>query len=70
VVTEDRFHGGAASTIASVITSGEGLYFLEAPVKLVTAIDARVAYGVDGDNACLPNVDKIAAAITDLHENY
>jgi len=70
IVTEDRFHGGAAATIASVITRGEGLYYLEAPVKLVTAIDARVAYGVDGDNASLPNVDKIATAILDLHENY
>jgi 2-oxoisovalerate dehydrogenase E1 component len=70
VVTEDRFPGGAAPTIASVITRGEGLYYLEAPVKLVTAIDARVAYGVDGDNACLPTVDKIVAAIEDLHENY
>jgi pyruvate/2-oxoglutarate/acetoin dehydrogenase E1 component len=70
VVTEDRFHGGAAATIASVITGGDGLYHLEAPVKLVTAIDARVAYGVDGDNACLPTVDKIAAAIEDLYNNY
>ncbi|UCD64061.1 MAG: hypothetical protein JSW34_01120 [Candidatus Zixiibacteriota bacterium] len=70
VVTEDRFPGGAAATISSIITRGEGLYHLEAPVKLVTAIDARVAYGVDGDNACLPNVDKITAAIEDLHDNY
>jgi pyruvate/2-oxoglutarate/acetoin dehydrogenase E1 component len=70
VVTEDRFPGGAAATISSVITRGEGLYHLEAPVKMVTAIDARVAYGVDGDNASLPTVDKISAAIEDLHDNY
>jgi len=70
VVTEDRFLGGAAATIASVITGGEGLFHLEAPVKLVTAIDARVAYGVDGDNACLPTVDKIVTAIEELHNNY
>ena len=70
VVTEDRFHGGAGATIASVITRGEGLFHLEAPVKLVHAIDARVAYGVDGDNSCLPTVDKIVDAIVDLHENY
>ncbi len=70
VVTEDRFHGGAAATISSVITGGDGLYDLEAPVKTVTAIDARVAYGVDGDNACLPTVEKIVAAIEDLHNNY
>lgn len=70
VVTEDRFPGGAAATIASIITGGEGLFDLEAPVKMVTAIDARVAYGMDGDAACLPTVDKIAAAIDDLAENY
>ncbi len=70
VVTEDRFHGGAAATIASVITQGDGLYDLEAPIKLVTAIDARVAYGVDGDSACLPTVEKIVAALEDLHDNF
>jgi 2-oxoisovalerate dehydrogenase E1 component len=70
VVTEDRFHGGAAATIASIITGGDGLFSLEAPVKLLTAIDARVAYGVDGDEACLPTVPKIVAAVEDLHDNY
>ncbi|MFZ1684852.1 MAG: thiamine pyrophosphate-dependent enzyme [Candidatus Zixiibacteriota bacterium] len=70
VITEDRFNGGAAATIASIITSGEGLFALEAPVKLLTAIDARVAYGMDGDAACLPNVEKIVAAVEDLHDNY
>ncbi len=70
VVTEDRFSGGAAATISGVITQGEGLFHLEAPVKLVTAIDARVSYGVDGDAACLPSTDKIVAAIEELAENY
>ncbi len=70
VVTEDRFHGGAAATIASVITGGDALFHLEAPVKLITAIDARVAYGVDGDEVCLPNVDKISAAVEELHTNF
>jgi pyruvate/2-oxoglutarate/acetoin dehydrogenase E1 component len=70
VVTEDRMHGGAAATIASIITQGDGLYHLEAPIKLVTAIDARVAYGVDGDNACLPTVDKIVEAAERVHTDY
>ncbi|MBI5267811.1 MAG: hypothetical protein HY851_11330 [candidate division Zixibacteria bacterium] len=70
IVTEDRFAGGAAATIASIITSGEGLFSLEAPVKLLTAIDARVAYGVDGDEACLPTVPKIVAAVEELHDKY
>lgn len=70
VVTEDRFHGGAAATISGIITRDDAMFHLEAPVKLVTAIDSRVAYGVDGDNACLPSVDKITAAIEELHSNY
>jgi 2-oxoisovalerate dehydrogenase E1 component len=70
VVTEDRFDGGMAPTISAIITSGEGLFHLEAPVSTVTAIDARVAYGMDGDAACLPTVDKIVAAVEELHDNY
>ena len=71
VVTEDRFHGGTAATISSVSTGNEeGLFHLEAPLKTVTAIESRVAYGVDGDNACLPNVDKIVAAIEEVHNSY
>lgn len=70
VVTEDRFLGGAGATIASVITRGDGIFHLEAPIKIVTAIEARVAYGVDGDAACLPTVDKIVAAAEELANNY
>ncbi len=70
VVTEDRFHGGAGPTIASIITRDMGLFDLEAPIKLVHAIDARVAYGVDGDEASLPTVEKIVTAIEELHADF
>ena len=70
VITEDRFPGGTAATISSVITRGDGLFTLEAPVKLLTAIDARVSYGVDGDAASLPTIEKIVAAVEELHNNY
>ncbi|HEX2897564.1 MAG TPA: transketolase C-terminal domain-containing protein, partial [candidate division Zixibacteria bacterium] len=70
VVTEDRFPGGVGATISSVITRGDGLFSLEAPVKLLTAIDARVSYGIDGDAASLPTVEKIVAAVEELHNNY
>lgn len=70
IVTEDRFWGGTAPTISSIITQGEGLFHLTAPVKTLTAIDARVAYGMDGDEACLPSVDKIVAACEELVRNY
>jgi len=70
IVTEDRFHGGMAATISAVITGGEALYSLEAPLRVLTAIDSRVAYGMDGDAACLPTVEKVAAMVEDLHDNF
>lgn len=66
VLTEDRFLGGAGPTISGIITSGEALHFLEAPVKLVTAIDSRVAYGLDGDAICLPTAEKVLAAVDEV----
>lgn len=66
IVTEDRFHGGAGPTIASVITSSDALGYLLAPIKIVTAIDSRVSYGVDGDAICLPSNEKILAAVDEV----
>jgi len=66
VLTEDRFMGGAGPTIASVITASDAIGYMEAPVKVVTAIDSRVAYGVDGDTICLPNNEKILAAVDEI----
>ncbi|MBD3258159.1 dehydrogenase, partial [candidate division GN15 bacterium] len=70
IVTEDRLPGGAAATIASTIVGGTGMFDLEAPIQFVTAIDSRVAFGSDGDEVCLPTVDKIMTAAEDLHDNY
>lgn len=66
ILTEDRWMGGAGATLSSVITRGDAINYLEAPIKLVTAIDARVSYGVDGDEACLPNNAKLMAAIDEV----
>lgn len=63
VVTEDRFPGGCGATIASVITGGDTMDSLEAPVKVETSLNVRVAYGPDGDAVCLPTVEKIVAAV-------
>ncbi|MCP4567399.1 MAG: hypothetical protein GY841_07455 [FCB group bacterium] len=68
VVTEDRFFGGAAATISGVITSSDSISYLEAPVKLITAIDSRVAYGADGDAICLPTTEKILTAVSEVME--
>lgn len=66
VITEDRMMGGAAPTISGVITRGDAISFMEAPVKLITAIDSRVAYGLDGDAICLPSTEKILAAVDEV----
>ncbi len=66
VVTEDRFSGGMAATISAIISSSDAVSSLEAPIKLVTAIDSRVAYGLDGDAICLPSTDKINAAVEEV----
>ena len=65
VVAEDRFHGGVGPTISAYI--GDKLFdYLDGPVKLITAEDARVAYGMEGDYICLPNRDQIIKAAEDL----
>ena len=66
VVTEDRFFGGAGGTISAVITSSDAISYLEAPLKLVTAIDSRVVYGVDGDAICLPTTEKILKVVDEV----
>jgi len=67
VVAEDRFHGGVGPTISAFI--GDKLFdYLDGPVKLITAEDARVAYGMDGDYICLPNSDQIMKAAENLFE--
>jgi 2-oxoisovalerate dehydrogenase E1 component len=58
IVSEDRFHGGVGPTIAAYI-SNSLFDYLDGPVRLLTAQDARVAYGAEGDEICLPQVNKI-----------
>ena len=35
--------------------------YLDAPIGMITPPDARIAYGPDGDRACLPQLDQIMA---------
>ncbi len=65
VVSEDRFHGGVGPTIAAYIANNLFDY-LDGPIRLITAQDARVAYGADGDEICLPQIDKIVEVATGL----
>jgi 2-oxoisovalerate dehydrogenase E1 component len=65
IVSEDRFHGGVGPTIAAYIANNLFDY-LDGPVRLITAQDSRVAYGADGDEICLPQVDKIVELASGL----
>jgi len=58
IVSEDRFHGGVGATIAAYIANGLFDY-LDGPVRVLSAQDARVSYGAEGDEICLPQVHKI-----------
>ena len=68
VVSEDRFHGGVGPTIAAYIANSLFEY-LDGPVRVISAQDARVSYGAEGDEICLPQVDKIVEIAFDL-ANY
>ncbi len=65
IVSEDRFHGGAGPTIAAFIANSLFDY-LDGPVRLLTAQDCRVAYGADGDEICLPQIDRIIETAKEL----
>jgi 2-oxoisovalerate dehydrogenase E1 component len=67
VVSEDRFYGGVGPTIAGYI--GDRLFdYLDAPVRIITSKDARVAYGDDGDRICIPQQGDILQAAVELAE--
>jgi len=65
VVSEDRFYGGVGPTISAYIANNLFEY-LDGPVRIITAQDARVAYGADGDEICLPQVSRIVEVAAEL----
>jgi len=65
VVSEDRFYGGVGPTISAYIANNLFEY-LDGPVRIITAQDARVAYGADGDEICLPQMSRIIEAVEEL----
>jgi len=67
IVSEDRFHGGVGPTISAFI-SNKLFDHLDGPIRLLTAQDCRVAYGADGDAACLPQTNEILEIALELVE--
>ena len=65
VVSEDRYHGGVGPTVAAYI-SEHYFEYLDAPVRILHAQDARVAYGYDGDEICLPHTKHVVGAAEEL----
>jgi pyruvate/2-oxoglutarate/acetoin dehydrogenase E1 component len=63
VIVEEAPHGaGWGGDIAS-LAADEGLFHLEAPVRRVNMGDALIAYSPPLEDAVLPNVARISAAI-------
>jgi 2-oxoisovalerate dehydrogenase E1 component len=67
IVSEDRFYGGVGPTVAAHIANNYFDY-LDAPIEILHAQDCRVAYGLDGDRICLPQVSDIVEAAVRLAE--
>jgi 2-oxoisovalerate dehydrogenase E1 component len=65
IVSEDRFYGGVGPTISAYIAN-QLFEYLDSPVRLITAQDARVAYGPDGDEACIPQQEKVLEVAEEL----
>jgi acetoin:2,6-dichlorophenolindophenol oxidoreductase subunit beta len=55
-------HSSAAAVIAAEVAE-KGFQYLRAPIVMVTALDAPVAYSEPLENYLLPNEDKIASAV-------
>ncbi len=67
VAHEDHMSFGYAAEIAARIAD-ELFEYLDGPVRRVCGIDAFVAYAPNIEDATLPQVDDIAAAVRSLHE--
>ena len=66
VVYEDSISWGYGAEIAARIAD-ELFEWLDGPVRRVAALDTFVAYAPDVEDAILPQVDDIKAAIEDMH---
>jgi len=66
VVYEDTISWGYGAEIAARIGS-ELFLFLDAPVERVAAADTFVAYAPDVEDAILPQIADLAAAMRDIH---
>jgi len=67
IVTEDRFYGGTGATISAYI-SNKLFDYLDAPIRLLSTQDCRVAYGLDGEIVCLPQTKDVVETALDLME--
>ena len=68
VVDQSTRHGSAAAVIAAEAAS-TGFGSLKAPVELVTALDATIAYSQPMEDYVLPNEAKIVAAVQQVLGN-
>jgi pyruvate dehydrogenase E1 component beta subunit len=65
LVDQATRHASAAAVIAAEVAE-EGFELLRAPIRLVTALDANIAYSEPMERYVLPDEDKIVAAVGQL----
>jgi len=63
VVVEEAPHNGGWGATVSALVADAGIYHLDAPIKRVNMGEALIAYSPPLEDAVIPNVDRIAAAI-------
>ncbi|MEC9381368.1 MAG: transketolase C-terminal domain-containing protein, partial [Candidatus Latescibacterota bacterium] len=62
IVQEAVRRGGIASDIASVIQA-EAFDYLDAPIEIVAGLDTPIPYARSLEQACIPQVEDIVAAV-------
>ena len=65
VVEEGHKTGGVGAEIAAIVAE-EGIYYLEAPIKRVAALDVPIPYSPPMESFVLPSVDKIIRAVREV----
>jgi pyruvate dehydrogenase E1 component beta subunit len=65
VVEEGHKTGGVGAELAAIVAE-EGIYYLEAPIKRVAALDVPIPYSPPMESFVLPSVEKIIRAVRDV----
>lgn len=65
IVEEGHKTGGVGAELAAIVAE-EGIYYLEAPIKRVAALDVPIPYSPPMESFVLPSVEKIIKAVREV----